>query len=78
MPVQITIRNVPDQVRDSLASKARHEQKSMQEYLLGQLKRLAERPSRTQWLELVRQSKAESPARVSPAEILSHRDADRR
>jgi hypothetical protein len=50
----------------------------MQEYLLGELKRLAERPSPAQWLERVRRRKAEASTRLSPGEILSHRDADRR
>lgn len=78
MPVQITVRNVPDLVRDTLADKARTERKSMQEYLLGELERLAERPSPAQWLARARQRKAETGTRVQPAEILAHRDADRR
>jgi hypothetical protein len=78
MPVQITIRNVPDQVRDALATRAAEERRSMQEYLLGELKRLAERPSPAQWLERVRRRKAETSTRLGPGEILSHRDADRR
>ncbi len=78
MSVQITVRNVPDQVRDALASKASHERKSMQEYLLGEFERLAQRPSPAQWLERVRQRKAETNVRLQPSEILTHRDADRR
>ncbi len=78
MSVQITVRNVPDRVRDSLADKARHERKSMQEYLLGELDRLAERPSPAQWLERVRQRKVETNTRLRPSEILMHRNADRR
>lgn len=78
MAVQITVRNVPDRVRDALADQARHERKSMQEYLLGQFERLAERPSPAQWLARVRRRKAEAKFRLRPSEILSHRDADRR
>ncbi len=78
MAVQITIRNVPDQVRDALAARAASEHKSMQEYLRGALERLAERPSAAQWLERVRRRKAEQGTRVDPATILHHRDMDRR
>ena len=78
MPVQITVRNVPDRVRDALASRASHDKKSMQEYLLGELERLAERPSPAQWLDRVRRRKAEATIRLRPSEILQQRDADRR
>ena len=78
MPVQITIRNVPDQVRDALVARATHERQSMQEYLLGELERLAARPSPAQWLEQVRRRKTEVGTRLRPEEILHHRDVDRR
>jgi antitoxin FitA len=78
MAVQITVRNVPDLVRDTLADKARHERKSMQEYLLGELERLAGRPSPAQWLARARRRKAKTGTRLPPSEILAHRDADRR
>ena len=50
----------------------------MQEYLLGELERLADRPSPAQWLAHVRRRKAETKTRLRPSEILAHRDADRR
>lgn len=78
MPVQITVRNVPDRVRDTLADRARYERKSMQEYLLEELERLAEKPSPAQWLARIRRRKAEAATRLPPSEILQHRDADRR
>lgn len=78
MPVQITIRNVPDELRDVLADRARDERKSMQEYLLEQLEVLAQRPSVAQWLASVSQRKASRPTSLSRAEILAHRDRDRR
>jgi hypothetical protein len=49
----------------------------MQEYLLGEFERLAERPSTAQWLARVRSRKAETATRLPPTEILQHRDADR-
>lgn len=78
MSVQITIRKVPEKVRDELAARAALEHKSMQEYLLGELQRLAERPSVDRWLEQVRERKQISGRRVSASRILRHRDADRR
>lgn len=41
----IQIRDVPESVRDELARKAAAAGQSMQAYLLGELTRLAERPS---------------------------------
>ena len=77
MAIQITIRDVPEDVRDELAARAARAHKSMQEYLRGELERLAGRPSMEQWLEQVRERKALSRPRVSVDQILKHRDADR-
>jgi antitoxin FitA len=41
----IQVRDVPESVRDELARKAAAAGQSMQSYLLGELTRLAERPS---------------------------------
>ena len=78
MPIQITIRQVPEKVRDELASRAALQGKSMQEYLLAELKRLAARPTADAWLAQVRKRKKASGARVSTRQILKNRDADRR
>ena len=78
MGVQITIRDVPEAVRDELASRAALERRSMQEYLRAELERLAARPSLGTWLEQVRGRKRAAGRRVSARRILAHRDADRR
>lgn len=78
MGVQLTIRDVPEDVRDELAGRAARERKSMQEYLKEQLERLAARPSIDMWLERVRDRKRAAHSRVSGKHILKHRDADRR
>lgn len=78
MTVQITIRNVPDGVRDELAARAALQHQSMQEYLRGELERLASRPSIQSWLEQVRRRKKAAGTRVPPEEIVGHRNADRR
>jgi plasmid stability protein len=78
MGVQITIRDVPEAVRDELASRAAHEGRSMQEYLRAELQRLATRPTLHSWLQRVRERKQAAPRRVTARTILRHRDADRR
>jgi len=77
MPVQVTIRGVPEKVRDELASRAAGEGKSMEAYLRQQLARIASRPTIEEWLERVRERKRATGTRVSAAEILEHRDAGR-
>jgi plasmid stability protein len=78
MAIQITIRNVPEGVRSELAARAAREHKSMQEYLLEALERLAAKPTVDSWRERVRERKAVSPAELSVASLLDHRHADRR
>jgi plasmid stability protein len=78
MPVQISIRDVPEKVRDELAARAALEGKSMQEFLRAALERLASRPSVDAWLQQVRKRKGATQTRVSSKEILENRNADRR
>lgn len=76
--VQITIRNVPDEVRDELARRASRNRQSMQAYLLYELERMASQPSSAEWLERVRADKAGMTNSVTRAAILEARDADRK
>ncbi len=78
MAVQITIRDVPEKVRDELAARAALQGRSMQEFLRAELQRLASRPSVDAWLQQVRKRKRASHTQVSAEEILKDRDADRR
>lgn len=78
MAIQITIRDVPEKVRDELAARAALQGKSMQEYLRAELERLAARPTVEAWIEQVRRKKRASQTRLSAAQILKARDADRR
>ena len=75
---QITVRNVPDDVCDELAARAAEQRQSMQEYLRGELERLAARPSVESWLAETRRRVEAAGTRVSAEEILAARDADRR
>ena len=76
--VNITIRNVPDEVRDELAGRAARQGRSLQEYLSRELRRLAGRPDAEAWLEGVWRRKEAAGSRLSVEEILAFRDADRR
>jgi len=78
MAVQITIRDVPEPVRDELASRAALQGKSMQEYLRGELERIAARPSVDAWLRSVRERKDAAATRVGASKIVSARNADRK
>ena len=78
MAIRITIRDVPEKVRDELAARAALHGQSMQQYLRTELERLAARPSVDGWLEQVRSRKRATQSRVSAAQILKARDADRR
>ena len=77
MPVQITIRGVPEEVRDELAVRAALQRQSMQEFLRGELERIASRPSVEMWLQTVRDRKGAADNRISSSEILLARDQDR-
>jgi hypothetical protein len=55
----IQIRDVPESVRDELARKAAASGQSMQAYLLGELSKLAERPSMA---EIIRKAQARAEA----------------
>lgn len=78
MGIQITIRDVPEAVRDELASRAALQGRSMQEFLRHSLELLASKPSPDQWLATVRQRKNMSGARISVDDIIEARDKDRR
>lgn len=78
MATSITIRDVPDETRDELASRAALTGRSLQEYLRAQLMELARKPDAEVWIARVRARK-EATGSVLPTErIISYRDADRR
>lgn len=77
MGIQITIRNVPHEVRDELAARAARAGQSMQEYLRQELERLAMRPTLSEWLSHVQDRKQLAPRTIPSERVLEHRDADR-
>lgn len=78
MAVQITIRNVPEEVRDELAARAALKRQSMQEFLREELESLASLPSVETWLDEARRQVEASGTVVTAEQILAARDADRR
>jgi plasmid stability protein len=78
MSVQITIRNVPDNVRNELAARAAAQGRSMQEFLRAELEHLASRPSMETLLAQIRERVKTAGTTISAEEILGHLDADRR
>lgn len=74
----ITIRNVPEKVRDELAARAARSGMSLQEYLLRELTIITSYPSQDEWLDEVRAEARETGAALTIEGILADRDADRR
>lgn len=78
MSVAITVRDVPDRVRDELAARAAREGKSLQEYLRGMLIDSVARPPVSDVIARARARVEATGVRASSESILAARDADRR
>ena len=75
--MRITIRNVREEVRNELASRAALKHQSMQQFLLEELERIASRPSHEMLLDRIRQRVDASGRGVSRETILASLDADK-
>lgn len=49
----VLVREVPEKVHEALQKRARAQGKSLQQYLLAELERIAERPTMDDWLAQV-------------------------
>lgn len=78
MSVAITVRDVPDEVRDELAGRAARAGKSLQEYLRGMLLESVARPSVSDVVARARRRVETTGVKVGAESILAARDADRR
>lgn len=78
MSTSITVRDVPDQTRDELASRAALTGRSLQEYLRAKLVELARQPDAEALIAQVRARKAASGSALPGERILAYRDEDRR
>jgi plasmid stability protein len=73
----ITVRNIPDDVRDELAARAARAGRSLQEHLRAELIELARKPTVDEVLARAR-ARVNAIGTQLPAElILSYRDAER-
>lgn len=75
--VSITVRDVPDDVRDELAARAARAGRSLQEHLRRELVELARKPSSDALIARVRARKEGTGSRLAPESILADRDAER-
>jgi plasmid stability protein len=78
MGVAITIRNVPEDVRDELAGRAARSGRSLQEYLREQLIETAARPSMDDFIRRAREHARAAGHTLSVESILNDLHADRR
>ena len=78
MPVALTIRNVPEPVRDELAARAARSGRSLQEYLAAHLTELASRPAVEDVLARVRLRANAAGHELDVAAVLADREAERR
>jgi plasmid stability protein len=76
--VAITVRDIPDRVRDELAARAARAGQSLQEYLRSLLVTTADKPTVDEVLARARARVAATGVRVDADDILTSRDADRR
>ena len=77
MSVAVTIRNVPDEVRNELAARAARSGRSLQEYLRRELIELASKPSTDDWLAQLRARVEARGTQLSADQIVSAIRADR-
>jgi antitoxin FitA len=76
--VAITVRDIPDHVRDELAARAGRAGQSLQEYLRGLLVATAAKPTPDDVIARARARVATTGGRLDAAAILAVKDADRR
>jgi plasmid stability protein len=76
--VAITIRDIPDDVRNELAARAARTGQSLQEYLRSLLVATADKPTAADVLARARARVTTTGTRLDAAEILVAKDKDRR
>ncbi|MBV9515442.1 MAG: hypothetical protein JO280_15600 [Mycobacteriaceae bacterium] len=76
--VAVTIRDVPNEVRDELAARAARAGKSLQEYLRGVLVDAADKPTVDDVLARARARVRTTGVQISTSATLAAKDADRR
>ena len=75
MPVMIQIRNVPDEIHRTLKSRAAKQGVSLSDYVLAELRRMAELPSPEEMFERLQQRSRVNPDVSSAQLIREERDS---
>ncbi|MBS1848033.1 MAG: hypothetical protein JST73_07120 [Actinobacteria bacterium] len=78
MTIAVTVRDVPNDVRDELAARAARAGQSLQEYLRAMLIETASHPSASDVIARARTRVDATGVRLDREGILTARDADRR
>ena len=78
MPVQITIADVPEEVRDKLAKRAALCGQTLEEFLRRELERLATPTDRAQLMREIEERLEASQTRVPGSEVVRILRADRK
>lgn len=73
----ITIRNVPDDTHAELRARAARAGQSLQEYLRGELFKLASKPDMTTLMAQIQERKRSTGTNIPVEKLLEYRDADR-
>ncbi len=76
--VAITVRDIPDDVRNELAARAARAGQSLQEYVRGLLVTSAAKPTTDDLIERARARVEATGVRLDVVSILAAKDADRR
>ncbi len=69
MSKMIQVRDVPEDIHNTLKARAAREGMSLSDFIKRELKQAAERPTMQEWLERTRQAKP-IPARKSAAQLI--------
>lgn len=78
MATTITIRHVPDDVRNQLAARAAWSGRSLQEYMLREITQMASKPSLEEIVAEAREEVRIRGTHLDVSTLLADRDADRR
>jgi len=76
MSTMIQVRNVPEALHRKLKSRAALEGKSLSEYLLGELRKMAEIPTPDEMRERLHRLSKENPRETAEQIIRAARDAE--
>ena len=78
MKVQITITDVPKEIRDKLTMRAALQRLSLEEFLRREMERIVAPTDNAQLMKDIEKRLAGSQSRVTVEDVLNARDADRK